>query len=66
MSGHPPNRTPAAPGLYSIGVRGLSLPELLRWTASLGVPFLHLRGGPRGFDLRGRSPATLAPERTRS
>jgi sugar phosphate isomerase/epimerase len=59
MTGPPPSRTPAAPGLYSIGVRGLTLPELLRWTASAGVPFLHLRGGPRGFDLRGRSPATL-------
>jgi sugar phosphate isomerase/epimerase len=59
MTGRPPSRMPAAPGLYSIGVRGLSLPELLRWTASVDVPFLHLRGGPRGFDLRGRSPATL-------
>jgi sugar phosphate isomerase/epimerase len=59
MTGHPPSQTPAAPGLYSIGVRGLSLPELLRWTASAGVPFLHLRGGQRGFDVRSRSPATL-------
>ena len=59
MTGRPPSRMSAAPGLFSIGVRGLSLPELLRWTASVDVPFLHLRGGPRGFDLRGRSPATL-------
>lgn len=59
MTQYPPSRTPAAPGLYSIGVRGLSLPDLLRWTASVQIPFLHLRGGPRGFDLRGRSPATL-------
>jgi hypothetical protein len=59
MTGRPPSRIWAAPGLYSIGVRGLSLPELLRWTASVAVPFLHLRGGSRGFDLLSRSPVTL-------
>jgi hypothetical protein len=47
-------------GLYSIGVRGLDVPELLEWAGAQGVPFVHLRGGPRGFDLARQSPEVLA------
>ncbi|MFF7098053.1 AP endonuclease [Streptomyces rubradiris] len=47
-------------GLYSIGVQGLSVPELLEWAAGQGVPFVHLRGGPRGCDLAAQSPDVLA------
>lgn len=47
-------------GLYSISVRGLDVPDLLEWAATLGVEFVHLRGGRRGFDLAHRSPAELA------
>ncbi|WP_282698289.1 AP endonuclease [Streptomyces sp. CC208A] len=46
-------------GLYSIGVRGLRVPELLEWTASQGISFVHLRGGPRGYDLARQERATL-------
>src|SRR6266508_101400 len=48
-------RMTAAPavGLYSIGVRGLSFPELLAWAAHHGVPHLHVRGGHRGYRLAG-------------
>ncbi|GAA4236848.1 hypothetical protein GCM10023075_60570 [Streptosporangium album] len=42
-------------GLYSISVRGLEVPGLLGWAASYGVPFVHLRGGPRGVDLAAQS-----------
>ncbi|MDS1271808.1 hypothetical protein RIF23_16060 [Lipingzhangella sp. LS1_29] len=38
-------------GLYSISVRGLDVEELLEWAFENAIPFLHLRGGPRGFDL---------------
>jgi len=38
-------------GLYSISVRGLNVPDLLAWAASRTIPFVHLRGGPRGVDL---------------
>jgi len=47
-------------GLYSIGVRGLDVPELLEWASPQGVPFVHLRGGPRGFDLARQPPQVLA------
>ncbi|MCC9309168.1 sugar phosphate isomerase/epimerase [Kitasatospora sp. RB6PN24] len=47
-------------GLYSISVRGLDVPELLAWAAAERIPFIHLRGGPRGVDLARRAPATLA------
>lgn len=51
----------AAPlGLYSISVRGLDVPELLTWAVGAGIPFIHLRGGPRGYDLGTREEATLA------
>ncbi|WP_327378822.1 AP endonuclease (plasmid) [Streptomyces sp. NBC_01216] len=46
-------------GLYSIGVRGLGVPELLEWTAAQAIPFVHLRGGPRGYDLARQKRATL-------
>ncbi|WP_433259766.1 sugar phosphate isomerase/epimerase family protein (plasmid) [Streptosporangium sp. CA-135522] len=46
-------------GLYSISVRGLEVPGLLGWAASHGVPFIHLRGGPRGVDLAAQSTATV-------
>jgi len=51
----------AAPavGLYSIGVRGLSFPELLAWAAHHGVPHLHVRGGHRGYRLAEQDPAVL-------
>jgi hypothetical protein len=38
-------------GLYSIGVRGLDAGELISLAGAVGVPFLHLRGGPKGYDL---------------
>ncbi|MEU0103306.1 AP endonuclease [Streptomyces sp. NPDC006267] len=47
-------------GLYSIGVRGLDVPELLEWAGAQNVPFVHLRGGPRGFELARQSPQVLA------
>ncbi|MFH0246103.1 AP endonuclease [Streptomyces sp. HK10] len=46
-------------GLYSIGVRGLRVPELLQWAGSESIPFVHLRGGPRGCDLTGQPRQTL-------
>jgi hypothetical protein len=46
-------------GLYSISVRGLDVPELLSWASHSGIPFIHLRGGPRGFDLAARDQADL-------
>lgn len=54
--------TPAATndvGFYSIGVRGLAVPELLAWAHREGIGFVHLRGGPRGFALADQSRATL-------
>ncbi|MGH3842077.1 MAG: hypothetical protein ACRDS0_11625 [Pseudonocardiaceae bacterium] len=47
-------------GLYSIGLRGLGVTEVLTICADHQVPFVHLRGGPRGYDLTGRDPATLS------
>lgn len=38
-----------AVGLYSIGVRGVTLPALAAWAARHDIPFLHLRGGVRGY-----------------
>lgn len=52
--------TAAGIGLYSIGVRGMDVPELLAWAGAHGVPFVHLRGGPRGFDLARQDPEVLA------
>lgn len=46
-------------GLYSISVRGLTVPHLLTWAAEQQIPFVHLRGGPRGCDLARRSAATV-------
>lgn len=46
-------------GLYSIAVRGLEVPDLLAWAAGHGIPFVHLRGGQRGYDLATRDPGTL-------
>lgn len=46
-------------GLYSISVRGVDVPGLLTWAANTGIPFVHLRGGPRGFDLARCDAATL-------
>lgn len=43
-------------GLYSIGVRGLEVPGLLTWAHRHGLGFVHLRGGPCGFDLTRRPP----------
>ncbi|MEU6350173.1 AP endonuclease [Streptomyces sp. NPDC047072] len=51
---------PGGVGLYSIGVRGMEVPQLLEWAAEQGVPFVHLRGGPRGFDLARQTPDVLA------
>lgn len=53
-------------GLYSIGVRGMDVPELLTWAHSAEVPFMHLRGGPRGFDLTRRDTRTLRAWRRRT
>ncbi len=51
----------AAPlGLYSIGIRGLDVSALLALAASHQVPFLHLRGGPKGYDLARRDRAEVA------
>lgn len=46
-------------GLYSISVRGLNIPDLLVWAARANMPFIHLRGGPRGFDLARRTASAL-------
>lgn|GEM_PF-3510002 len=51
--------TPTAVGLYSIGIRGVDPEALLALAVEHEVPFLHLRGGPRGFDLARRDTATL-------
>ncbi len=51
--------TPTALGLYSIGIRSIALEDLLALAEAHQVPFLHLRGGPRGFDLARRDTATL-------
>ena len=50
---------PPTVGLYSIGVRSIELEDLLLLAAAEQVPFLHVRGGPRGFDLASRDDATL-------
>lgn len=46
-------------GLYSIAVRGLEVPDLLGWAARHGIPFVHLRGGQRGYDLAAQDSGTL-------
>lgn len=46
-------------GLYSIGVRGLTVPGLLGWAALHRIPFVHLRGGRRGFNVAAVSDAVL-------
>ncbi|WP_285729333.1 hypothetical protein [Nocardiopsis sp. ATB16-24] len=46
-------------GLYSISVRGLSVPDLLAWAHTHDMGFVHLRGGPRGFDLARRDSGEL-------
>ncbi|GAB3726973.1 hypothetical protein [Nocardiopsis nanhaiensis] len=46
-------------GLYSISVRGLPVPDLLAWAHTHDMGFVHLRGGPRGFDLIRRAPGEL-------
>jgi hypothetical protein len=51
---------PTAIGLYSIGIRGVDLDDLLVLAATHQIPFLHLRGGPRGFDLARRDTGTLS------
>jgi sugar phosphate isomerase/epimerase len=48
-----------AVGLYSISVRGFDVPELLAWAESADIPFIHLRGGPRGVDLAAQDRATV-------
>jgi hypothetical protein len=47
-------------GLYSIGIRDLDVTALLTLAAGHQVPFLHLRGGPKGYDLARRDQAQLA------
>lgn len=42
-------------GLYSIGIRAISVPDLLEVAAAHRVEFVHLRGGPRGYHLTGQS-----------
>lgn len=46
-------------GLYSIGIREISVPALLDAAATCSAGFLHLRGGPRGYDLPQRTDAEL-------
>ncbi|MER6913908.1 AP endonuclease [Streptomyces sp. NPDC000594] len=46
-------------GLYSIGVRSLDVPALLNWARESGAGFVHLRGGPRGYDLAHRPASVL-------
>ena len=41
----------ASVGLYSISVREPDVTTLLSWAARHTIPFLHLRGGERGYDL---------------
>jgi hypothetical protein len=47
-------------GLYSIGLRGLDVTAVLTLAAEQQVPFVHLRGGPRGYDLARREDPTLS------
>lgn len=46
-------------GLYSIGVRGLEVPDLLNWAYRHRMGFVHLRGGPRGYDVVRQDPGVL-------
>ncbi|GAA1899459.1 hypothetical protein GCM10009716_06600 [Streptomyces sodiiphilus] len=48
-----------AVGLYSISVQNFDVPELLEWAHREAIPFVHLRGGPRGYDLARRPVRTL-------
>jgi hypothetical protein len=43
--------SPPPVGLYSIGIRRLDAGEFLGLAARWQVPFAHLRGGSRGYDL---------------
>ncbi|QOC93848.1 apurinic/apyrimidinic endonuclease family protein [Micromonospora craniellae] len=52
-------RTVAAVGLYSIGIRGIEMEDLFALSTAYQIPFLHLRGGQRGFDLARRDTTTL-------
>ena len=52
--------SPPPLGLYSIGIRGLDTRELLAAAARWQVPFVHLRGGRRGYDLARVPAARLA------
>jgi hypothetical protein len=47
-------------GLYSIGLRGLDVTEVLTLALEHQVPFVHLRGGPCGYDLARRDDTTLS------
>ncbi|MGB6163306.1 MAG: hypothetical protein WCF33_19055 [Pseudonocardiaceae bacterium] len=47
-------------GLYSIGIRDLDVPEILTLALEHQVPFVHLRGGPRGYDLARCDDTTLS------
>ena len=46
-------------GLYSIGVRTATVPDLAAWAARHEIPFLHLRGGARGYDVTRRPQVEL-------
>lgn len=48
---HPQEHAVPPLGLYSIGIRPISVPDLLDMAAAHGVKFVHLRGGPRGYHL---------------
>jgi hypothetical protein len=50
---------PTPIGLYSIGIRGIDVPGLLALAAQHQVPFIHLRGGPNGYDISRRPRQTL-------
>jgi hypothetical protein len=55
------SRLPVPPvGLYSIGIRGLGVSALLSFAAANDVPFIHLRGGPSGYDLARQGKTRLA------
>lgn len=53
------NDPAAAVGLYSISVREPDVATLLSWAARSAIPFLHLRGGHRGYDLATQDRLTL-------
>lgn len=47
-------------GLYGIGMRGPDPGEMLAIAAAESIPYLHLRGGPRGYDLGRADPVKVA------